>query len=363
MMAHGFLTSGDVLSKTADGQPLDSLYRDFKTSIDIVNRDKSSLTNVLTYQTTQHSESVFQTDSNDTFEVASEFGVPKALRADIEPTPLGFPLEWYDSSVRFTEKFLLNATAAQVEAQHVNALNAHFRTVHRAILSALLTKTTIATRPVNEDGTAIYSLYDGEADSVPPPFAGKTFSAGHTHYLTSGASTIDGSDVADLVNHITEHGYGIGSDRVLVIVHPNEGQKIRGFRAGVDSSPFDFIPSENAPAFLTSLRVQGKTPPTDYLGLEVIGSYGPALIVESYYAIAGYLIATATSGTNSPRNPLSFRVHERPGAQGLQLIEGPRRYPLIESTYTDGFGVGVRHRGASAVMKISSGSWSNPTIP
>lgn len=360
-MAHGYLTSGDVLSKTIDGQPLDNLWRDFRASIDIVNRDKSALTNLLTFQTTLHSESVVQTDATDTFEVASEFGVPVAIRADILPVPLGFPLEWYDTSVRFTEKLLLNATAAQVEAQHANALNAHFRTLHNAILKALLTKTSISSRPTNEDGTPIYSLYDGETDSTPPSFAGKTFAAGHQHYLTSGAATVDGQDVADIVRHITEHGYGIGTDKVIVIVHPNEGEKIRGFRVGA-TSPFDFIPSETAPAFLTDLRVQGATPPSTFNGLDVIGSYGPALIVESYYAIAGYLIATATSGPNSPRNPLAFRVHERPGAQGLQMIEGPKRYPLVESTYTDGFGLGVRHRGASAVMQITAGAWSNPAI-
>lgn len=361
-MARGFLTSGDVLSKTIDGYSLDALYAEFQKTIEIVNRDKSALTNAFTFQTTLHSDSVVQTDASDVFEVASEFGAPVSIRADVAPVPLGFPLEWYDTSVRMTEKFLLNATAAQVESQHANALNAHFRTLHRAILKALLTKTTVANRPTNEDGTPIYSLYDGEADSTPPSFAGKTFAAGHQHYLTSGATAVDGQDVADLVKHITEHGYGIGpSEKVVVIVHPNEGEKIRGFRVGA-TSPFDFIPSETAPAFLTDLRVQGTTPPSTYLGLEVIGSYGSALVVESYYAIAGYLIATATSGPNSPRNPLAFRVHERADAQGLQMIEGPRRYPLVDSTYTDGFGVGVRHRGAAAVMQITAGSWANPTV-
>ncbi|MCB8043602.1 hypothetical protein JM654_03680 [Microbacterium oxydans] len=40
------------------------------------------------------------------------------------------------------------------------------------------------------------------------------------------------------------------------------------------------------------------------------------------------------------------------------------RYPLVNSYFTRGFGVGVRHRGAAAVMQIkASGSYQNPTWP
>src|SRR5690606_7061834 len=125
----------------------------------------------------------------------------------------------------FTEKFLMDASQAQVDAQHAAALEANNRLLFAATLRALMTKTTLGSRPTNEQGVDIFSLYDGSSDSKPPTFAGKTFSSGHTHYLVSGAATVDGQDLSDLVDHVTEHGYAVnGRERIVVLVHPDQGK-------------------------------------------------------------------------------------------------------------------------------------------
>lgn len=363
-MARGILTRGDHLTTTIDGVDLNSLYSDMVAANAEVNRRRTALSQIASFNTTEAARPVLQTIVNDEFEVASEFGVPKSLRADLSPLIIGTPLSWYDSSTRYTDGWLRDATSEEVVAQHNAQLAANDLNIFKNTQRALLTQTVLGSRPVNEVGATIYGLWDGSTDSAPPPFAGQAFAAGHNHYLTSQSAQIDGQDLADLTRHITHHGYGLGStERVVILVHPDQGEAIRGLRIGA-SSPFDFIPSEGGAPYLTTENLVGARPGSDFNGLTVIGQYGHALIVEDYYVPAGYVIAIATSGPNSERNPLSFRQHARPGYQGLRLNPGTNaRYPLIDATYSNGFGVAVRHRGAAAVMQITaSATYTSPSI-
>jgi hypothetical protein len=162
----------------------------------------------------------------------------------------------------------------------------------------------------------------------------------------------------------------VNGERVVLMVHPNQGDVIRGLRrdpANADIAPFDFIPSVTAPAYLTDENIVGDQAPAQFNGLPIIGSYGDAWIFESHYVPAGYVLALGTAGPNSARNPLAFRQHVRAESQGLRLIptgSASTSYPLVESYYERGFGVGVRNRGAAAVMQIkATGTYEPPTWP
>ncbi|GAA2828676.1 hypothetical protein FB468_0983 [Leucobacter komagatae] len=364
-MARGILTGGDVLTTTLDGISLENIWDEYIETLRVWNDSRSPIASLFTSLTAQSGAAISQAAEGDDFEEASTFGKPKSIRAEATPLTMGFPLKWYDSAIRYTEAFLRDATSSEVQAQHSAALEADNRLLFRQIMRALLTKTTIATRPVNENGATIYSLWDGEADATPPSFAGKEFAAGHKHYLTTQSAELDGVDLRDLINDVTEHGYGTAAgEKMIVLVHPNQGEVVRSFRAGQAGpggviSPFDFIPSAGAPAFLSSEQIIGDKPPATYAGLDVIGSYGGALIVEDYYVPSGYVIATATGS----RTPLAFREHQRIEYKGLRLIPGDKRYPLVDATYARGFGVGVQHRGAAAVMQVTtSADYTSPTF-
>jgi hypothetical protein len=358
-MPRGISSRGDILTRTLDGVSLDTIWDEYAQTLNIWNTHRNPYLNIFSSKTVKSGEATTQAVTGDDFEEASEFGAPQSIRADVKSTVVGYPLKWYDAAVRYTESFLRDAPAEEINAQHANALEADNRLVFGATMRALMTKTTIGTRRVNAEGATIYSLWDGEADATPPEFAGRTFAAGHTHYLASGAATIDGGDLRDLIEHITEHGYGTGpGEQIVVLVHPTQGEEIRGFRVTA-GAPFDFIPSESAPAFLTTENIVGDKPPSQYLGLPVIGSYGKALIVEDYYMRSGYVIATATGS----RAPLAFREHVRPEYQGLRLLPGSSSVPILDSRYSRGFGVGVRNRGAAAVMQITTNAtYTSPTF-
>ena len=131
-------------------------------------------------------------------------------------------------------------------------------------------------------------------------------------------------------------------------------------------SSYDYIPSAGSPAYLLPVgqQIQGTPVAGTYNGLKVEGSYGPGLIIASYYIPAKYFIVTATNGPNSPLNPVGLRQHANAVYQGLRQIPGPvPAYPLQESFFARAIGTGVRHRGAAVVTQLTAGSYTVPTIP
>jgi hypothetical protein len=99
--------------------------------------------------------------------------------------------------------------------------------------------------------------------------------------------------------------------------------------------------------------VHGAIPPTDFNGLKVWGSNGNAWLLQS-------IAVVASSGPGSDTNPVGVRKHINPAYQGLRHIPGLGPYPLVDSFYARGFGVGVRHRSAAAVCQITTASTDTP---
>src|SRR5690606_17836695 len=70
-----------------------------------------------------------------------------------------------------------------------------------------------------------------------------TFNGSHTHYLTSGAATIDPGDLNVIEDDLYSHGYRLVQGYQLVLmVNRQEANVIRTFKVGVASSRWDFIP-------------------------------------------------------------------------------------------------------------------------
>lgn len=361
-MARGISSAFDVPKTTIDGVDLNQLWAEYQDTLTLANQRRTALSSLFTFDTTASADDVFQAGQGDDFEEASEFGEPTSLRnGDITAIKMGYPLKWYDKATRFTWKFLRDATAEQVNTVHAQALEADNRLLYKGIMTALFRNTN----GTNENGVPVYSLWNGTDGQAPIDYLGNTFGTGHSHYLTSGSATLDATDVEDVIETVTEHGYGPAlGDRIVVLANPQEVKVIAGFRAGVNGASFDFIPSESAPAYLTTEILVGERPPATYEGLKVAGSYGDALIVEDYLVPKGYIVSLASAGANSTRNPLAFREHVRPEYQGLRQIPGSNpAYPIAESYYSRGFGVGVRHRGAAAVLQVTASStYTVPTL-
>lgn len=307
-----------------------------------------------------------QSVDGESFEVATEFGIPRALSEPADYLRLAYDFQDYDLRLSATWKWLRSATAEQVTAQVARIFEADNRLVNGTILRRLLDP---APR-FNEWNYQCFGLWNGDG-MVPPSYSGVNFDGAHMHYLTSGSTHLDSQDIEDMIRHITHHGYGrFGAQggQLVILANPNQIEDMTFWRAGVEyatgkTPKWDFVPSQAAPAYFTTEHPVGAIPPADFNGLQVKGSYGDAWLIESNYVPSGYVIVAATGGLDSAMNPIGFREHENPAYQGLRHIPGRGPYPLQNSFYARGFGTGTRHRGAAVVMQVTTNAnYTPPTI-
>lgn len=360
----GYNQYADRITQTLDGADLNQMWAEFQTAIELLNRWKDPLINLLAYMVQAPVERVLYPTDHD-FEEASEWGEPKGVRLGT-PFSLGFDFKWYDLAIRYTWMFLSEATSDQVTALNASALEASIRLQFTKILRALFNSAD-RTSFVNDGQTAInvYPLWNADG-MVPPTYKGTAFDGTHTHYFASGAVTVDAGDLQQLESTLYEHGYRITEGyRLMLLCNRQEGLTIRTFVKGVGGALYDFIPATNVGGgiFLpASIGIVGRPDVQAPPGLTVIGTYGPFVVVEEDYVPAGWIVATAAGGELNLGNLVGIREHIRPELRGLQLVQGnDYDYPLVDSFYRQGFGTGVRQRGGGAVMKITAGGYTVPT--
>lgn len=362
--ARGFNQQGDVITQTVDGIPTNDLWAEFQRAMALRNANRQPLVSFLTYNVANPVERIAQAIGSGDFEKASEFGVPVSVRPKATSFTMGFDFEWYDTATRFTWKFLAEAPASEIEAINAAVLEMDSRLVFGEVMRTLFSNVN---RPTTIDGNpyTVYAAYNGDG-TVPPDYKTYTFSGTHSHYFTTGAAVVDSGDLDDLITHLQHHGYNkTEGAQIVVMVNESEGKQIRNFRSPVNggTSTWDFIPATNQPSFLLPTNVQmiGNRPGGNVRGMDVIGSYGEALIVQEGYIPVGYMVGFATGGPDSAGNPVGIREHARPELRGLRLVQGrSNAYPLQDAYYQRGFGTGIRHRGALVVSQVTASPTYTP---
>lgn len=358
---------GDLF-KTTDGISLGAVIDEFLDTLTIYNNKQKRLVSLLSYPTTDFF-AADATDGNVKFERATEFGVPKGIETG-GLTTLGFDLNDFDLATRYTWKYLRAASSDELRRVHGEVLAADQDLLTKTVLRRILTPSG-ATPKKNERGHNVYSLYNGADGVVPPSFEGNTFSSSTTQYIATNAATIDSGDIETAIKAVHEHGFGIQErgQQLVILANAVESEAIQSWRAGVENensqtARYDFIPSTNAPARIEDGTLFGTEPAGDFHGVPIKGSYGPALLAESYLMPQGYVLVFSTDGPDSPRNVCAFRQHPDAAWQGLQLLPGNQQaYPLADAFYRRTFGTGVRNRGAACALQVvASTTYTPPTI-
>lgn len=363
----GYNAENDALVQVlADGTDLNAMWAELRSVLSTWNAERSAFAQLLSYRTTDTASAVPQSISDESFEEASEFGEPTSLRIPSAHLLLGYDFRDYDRATRFTWKFLRSATAEQVRASVDGILAADNKLVNGLILRRMFDNQS----GTNEWGNQCYPAWSADG-VVPPAWAGKTFEGTHTHYIASGSTDLDSGDLEAAFDHITEHGYGVEpASQLLVFMNPAQAKVVSTFKASIENNngqkaAYDYVPSAGAPPYLLPVgqQIQGTPAPGTYNGLKVEGSYGPGLLMASYYIPSGYFAVVASNGPNSPLNLVGFREHQNTAYQGLRQIPGGvAAYPLQESFFTRACGTGVRHRGAGVVTQLTAGSYTPPAI-
>lgn len=370
---YGTNVVGDVLvNQTADGIDLNAVWAEFRDLLDLWNKERTSVTDLLIFKTTASGEAVPQNVAVPSFEEATELGVPKSANVPGNTLLLGYQFKDYDLAGRFSWKFLRDADQRQINGVMDGILAADNKLVTGTILRRIFDPA----QKRNEFGHNVFGLWNGTDGLAPPPYLGRTFDSSTTHYLTSQASQVDSGDIEDAIRLITRKGFGTqANSKILILANPDEAEEIMAWRAGEESRPkegsetagpiakYDFIPATDQPAFITRHgELIGDQVPGQWNGVKVEGSYGPSLLVQSDFVPSGYVLVVASYGVNSPYNAIGFREHTNAAYQGLRHIPGAGAYPLTDSFHQRSFGVGVRQRGAAVAIQVTtSASYSAPS--
>lgn len=372
----GIHSAADVVTQTADGTDLNDVWTNFQALLNAVNSDRQSLINFLTFNVTSETETVTQPGQGVDFEEASEYGEPVGSRIAPAYFQLGYTFKWYDLAARYSWQYLADATDQMVNSVANASVEAYYRLVLNAVLKTAFNPTNL-TATIRGNAYNVYKFYNGDG-TVPPPFKNNTFNGSHTHYKTSGTnSVLEAQDLDTMViDDFASHGYTqLSGYRFVAMVNTALANQIRNFRSAVNTNQavggnygrYDFIPAVGQPGQIipSTTQVIGQNQvPNTLNGLDVIGSYGPILIVVDDYMPTDYLFSFATGGEDNLINPIGFRQHRQASLRGLRLVKGRNAdYPLIDSFWATGFGTGVRQRGGGILLQLSNaGSYSPPAI-
>lgn len=374
-MAKGYATSADILTATRDGQDLNAVWNTYQEALAAFNAMRTPLVELLTFPVNNVIEDIVQ-PGTERFEKASEFGIPVSMRPAPVVTQRAFPFDWYDLRAGYTFQFLAGgpnslggASTAQLDAILAQAMEADNYLQFDLTLKALFNNAN-RSAVIGTQAYTVTALYNADSSYI-PPFNGTSFDGStHTHYINSGAAALDSTDLDQLAGLVTEHGYSRQNGYTIVLlVNQTEGDVIKTFRRGVvnnntQTAVYDFIPAQGV-GFQLPVGWEvaaGSQPAATFAGLDVIGNYGPYLVVQNNQIPSGYLVAAASQGRSSNLNIIGIR---EPAAASLKgLIQKPgnnANYPLIDSFFIHGIGTGVAQRGAAAVMRVGAAAYSVPT--
>lgn len=379
-MAKGYSTSGDILTRTRDGQDLNAIWNQYQELLQAFNDARQPLINLLSFTTTNIIEDVVA-PGQETFEEATEFGVPVSIRPAPAPTARAYPFKWYDTRSAYTFQFLAGgpgqsagASSAQLDTILQQVMEADNRLQFELVMKALFNN---ANRSTLVDGASytVTALYNADNLYPIPSYKGQTFNpATHTHYSFTGAQAwlFDPNDFLTLANLVEEHGYSRANGyNIIFLMNPTDANStikafVRNqvFSTSTETSLYDFIPSQGQNLVMQlppGFTLVGGLPANTFAGLDVAGSWGPYLVVTDSQIPTGYVVAVATQGQATQTNVIGIREHANPGLRGLVLRPGNNQnYPLIDSFFIRGLGTAVGPRGAAAVMQGNSASYNVP---
>jgi hypothetical protein len=279
---------------------------------------------------------------------------------------MGYTFKWYDLAARYTWQYLADATQTMVDSVANASVEAYWRLLLNQVMKTAFNPTNL-TATIRGNNYNVYKFYNADG-VVPPTYKNNTFAGSHTHYKTTGSSALEAVDLDTMIiDDFASHGYTDQDGyRIVAMVHSTVGNVIRNFRSAVNTNQavggnygrYDFIPSQGQPGQIipATTQVIGATQVSNTLaGLNVIGSYGPLLIVQDDWMPATHVLNFATGGRDNLVNPVGIRQHANTNLRGLRLVKGRSAdYPLIDSFWAAGFGTGVRHRGGGIVLELSA---------
>jgi len=315
---------------TVDSVDTRMLYKEFQQGVELYNDTTWGIVNRFVRPTQKESVKVWERDME--FVLGAEGFLETWQR--IHAREVALPLNDFDLGFGFTKKAIEDSTADELRETQAAALRAHLRLLAKRFFYVVMTPGSGTTSKGFWD-----ALMGAAGEKAPPAYKNNTFLNTHQHYYTSGAATPTLADLNLLKRHIREHGYVGELFLFLNSALAEDFENLAGWSAAM--TPVSIIEDIAKEGFRAVKRFQEFT------------------IVLEDWVPDGYLVAI-----EAETKPITMREPLQPAARGLKLFEGPfSDMPLREAYYESRFDMGVVHRGAGAVVQITTGaSYTNPTF-
>jgi len=315
MSSKGLFTLDDVDTRM--------LYKEFQQGVDIYNEAEWGIVAKFIRSTTKESVKVWERSME--FEESSE-GYLETWQK-IRNREIAISLKDYALGFGFTKQAIQDSTANELAETQAEALRADQRLLAKLYFSVCLS-------PASNKG-----FWDGAETVAPPAHKGNTFLTTHTHYVTSGAATPTLADINLLKRLIREHGY--------------QG----GLFAFLNSNTVEDL--ENLAGWTTAMTPNSVIEAIAKGGFDAVKVFQGLTWITDDWVPDGYIMAIEGN-----IKPVTMREPLAAAARGLKLYEGPYSdMPLREAYYERRMGMEACHRGAGAVIQITtSGTYSKPTF-
>jgi hypothetical protein len=269
-----------------------------------------------------------------------------------------YPLEQFGDDLAYTREDFAYLPPAEFEKDVEGIITRSSNAQRHEILKALFNNTT-KTFEDRRSGTLtlIKPLASGDADTYPPVLGNDSTFATEDHYLVSGYTTANISDInnpiSTAVNHIIHHfGRMTGGIPTATMINPAEQGKIEALTNFVP-----FIPN----AVLAGDDSDGITLPPRAVPGEIIGYTNSSWISVWDWIPATYTL-TVHLGIDAP---LKRRIDVSGSGLAdrgvLRLTGSFNEYPLTFNEWTLRFGFGAANRLNGVVTQLKApGSYDIP---
>jgi hypothetical protein len=264
----------------------------------------------------------------------------------------GFPLKVFQYNTGWTERFLQNATVADIAMKQFDAEKAHLRQVIRQIKLAIFDDDNYDFVDLNVDNVTVHvkRFANNDGTFIPPDGPdGTTFAVTHQHYTgTAGSGTAVVGDYTTLIDNVQEHGHTGHTILAINVANEATARAMLGFSAYVDMR-LTTNQASNEPVQRLDYRLTNNRPIGILHGAEVwVKSWVPAKYAFCY-------------DPADSRKPLAFRQRAGNGLQGLRTVGNFTTHPFGGEVMEAEFGVGVWTRTNGALHYSDGASFLDIT--
>lgn len=274
-----------------------------------------------------------------------------ASQKGVTGAEVGFPLKAFQYNTGWTERWLENATVADVAQRQLDAEKAHMKQIQRQIKLAVFGATNYDFVDLNVDNVTLHVKRFANADGavIPDGPNGETFDgSSHQHYTAANPLVV--ANLTALIANVQEHGHTGATILAINVAEEAAVRALSGFSAYVDVRMT--LPADTAtPLARLNPKLTNNRP---------IGLLGGAEVWVKSWVPNGYQFAYDPADS---RKPLAFRQRVA-GATlaGLRMAGNFSSHPFGGESMEAEFGVGVWTRTNGACNYDGAGAWADPTI-